>query len=211
MGGNRPRRRRLSTLADVLEEARRRGYLGPGPITRHIGHAESFAEVIDAPPGHGLDLGSGGGVPGLVLAARWPDTRWVLLDAGRRRAAFLDHATVELGLRQVTVVHGRAEVAGRDPALRGNFDVVCARSFGRPAVTAECASPFLAVGGRLVVSDPPRGDGERWPNDQLARLGLAVHGHPETAGAHFTVLAQHQACPEEFPRRPGVPVRRPLF
>src|SRR5690606_17211507 len=126
--------------------------------------------------GRVLDLGSGGGVPGLVLAVRRPDLDVVLLDAMSRRCTFLEAAAAELGLAgRVRVVCERAEVAARDPELRGTFDVVVARSFAAPPVTAECAAGFLRVGGRLLVSEPPDHTGEeRWPAAPLDELGLTV-------------------------------------
>jgi 16S rRNA (guanine527-N7)-methyltransferase len=158
-----------------------------------------------------VDLGAGGGVPGLALAVERPDVSWVLLDADAERVAFLDTAALELGLANVRTVHARAEDFGRDEQARGSYDAVCARSFGRPAVVAECAAPLLRVGGAVLVSDPPDGAGERWPADGLAALGLAVGRHVAGERGHFTVLVQGAPCPERFPRRPGMPERRPLF
>lgn len=161
-----------------------------------------------------MDLGSGGGLPGLVLATRWPDSHAVLVDSGTRRAAFLREAVTSLDLQdRVRVVLGRAEDLGRDPRWRGRFDAVVVRSFGPPAVVAECAAPFLKVGGLLVVSEPPgdvRTPLERWPAEHLAVLGLRpCHSHD--VGRHYQVLEQVTPCPDRFPRRVGVPAKRPLF
>ncbi len=150
-----------AALLDTLGEARRVGFLGPGDLAPQLEHALGFADALaalpDGPvPGRVVDLGSGGGLPGLVLATRWPEARLVLVEAGSRRAAFLTEAVTRLGLEsRVIVLRERAEVAGRDPGCRGRFDVVVSRSFGPPAVTAECAAPFLRVGGVLVASGPP--------------------------------------------------------
>ena len=89
--------------------------------------------------------------------------------------------------------------------------MVTARGFGPPAVTAECAAPLLAVRGRLVVSEPPEEDDRRWPTKALAELGLRPSGRLEQAFARFQVLRQEQLCPVTFPRRSGVPAKRPLF
>ena len=162
-------------------------------------------------PAHALDLGSGGGVPGLVLAERWPSTRFVLIDSERRRVNFLERAVTDLGWAdRVLVMHARAEDAGRDSTLRSSFDYVSARAFGPPAVVAECGAPFLNAGGLLVVSDPPTGAGDRWPASGLEQLGLRVVGE-HGGDAHATVLRQESLCPERFPRRPGIPTKRPLF
>jgi 16S rRNA (guanine527-N7)-methyltransferase len=111
---------------------------------------------------------------------------------------------------RVEVVHGRAEDVGRDPRRRQTADVVTARSFGPPAVTAECAAPLLRVGGRLLVSEPPDAT-DRWPESDLAALGL-VPGEPGAVhGFAFVQLVQGKPCPGRDPRRAGVPERSPLF
>ncbi len=95
-----------------------------------------------------------------------------------------------------------------DPSLRGQFDLVVARSFGKPAVTAECAAGFLHVGGFLVVSEPPDvTDETRWEPEGLAELGLEDSG--QQVGCQ--VMRAVSLCPERFPRRVGIPAKRPLF
>ena len=200
-------------LITVLTESRTLGLLGPGPVGAHIEHAEAFADGV-ATPTAVADLGSGGGVPALVLAAQcWPEASFTLIDAGKRRCAFLTDAVHDLGFDdRVQVRWQRAEEAGRDPALRGAFGVVTARGFGPPAVTAECGAPLLRVGGLLVVSEPPGGEPGRWPADGLGILGLVgvevERSTSEPAVAHFE---QVSACPERYPRRVGIPTKRPLF
>ncbi len=218
-------------MFDVLSEAREAGFLGPGPVETQLRHAEGFVAVARrlaleaevSPPLRIVDLGSGGGIPGLVVAAAWPETTLVLLEANGRRAGFLRRAVPRLGLEpRVTVLEARAEAAGRDPANRGAFDGVLARSFGRPAVVAECGAPFLKVGGWIVVSEPPAEDvreGEareltetpsRWPASALAEFGLEP-AQVVREGASYQVLRQIKPCPSRFPRRNGVPAKRPLF
>jgi 16S rRNA (guanine527-N7)-methyltransferase len=161
-----------------------------------------------------VDLGTGGGLPGLVLAVLGgPDRRWRLVDANRRRCAFLRGAVEDLGLAaRVEVVEDRAEVVGRQPEHRGRADVVVVRSFGAPAVVAECAAPLLAVGGRLLVSEPPDGTIlNRWPAEALAELGMSAAVLHEGGGAHLAAMTQLRPCPDRYPRRVGVPAKRPLF
>jgi len=140
----------------------------------------------------------------------------VLVEANGRRAAFLRSAARRLGIEQrVDVVQQRAEVCGRDPEMRNHFDGVTARSFGRPAVVAECAAPLLKVGGWLIVSEPPPEPGSpggpgRWPAAPLSELGLEPEGIFET-DYEYRVLRQVTPCPPRFPRRDGVPAKRPLF
>ena len=197
-------------LLAALERARTLGVLGPGPIDTHIAHAVGFVDALVSVPGGALvvDLGSGDGVPGLVVAEARPDLRMVLLDAMEKRTALLDDAVVAMAMAdRVRVVTGRAEILGRDDELRGTAAVVTARSFGPPAATAECAAPLLAIGGLLVVSEPPDGP-DRWPTVELAALGMEPNDI-EVPG--MMVLRQAALCPETYPRRNGLPAKRPLF
>ena len=165
-------------LLSALDRARRLGVLGPGPIDAHVAHAAGFLEALAtvAPGGLVIDLGSGGGVPGLMVAEARPDLQVVLLDAMEKRTALLHDAVIAMDIAdRVQVVTGRAEILGRDDELRGTATAVTARSFGPPAATAECAAPLLSVGGILVVSEPPEGP-DRWPVDELAALGLEPIG-----------------------------------
>lgn len=203
-------------LYTVLSESRKRGFLGRGDPQVHIRHALGFASAIGADVSV-VDLGSGGGVPGLPLLVYRPDIRMALLDSARRRIDFLRGALsalsdVDRGIEERSeVLWGRAEDLPRDGRNRGGFDVVVARSFGRPAVVAECARPFLRSRGRLIVSEPPVVDEQRWPSTPLASLGLRKSDSYRFDGSGFVVLEAVGDCPESLPRRTGVVHRRPAF
>jgi 16S rRNA (guanine527-N7)-methyltransferase len=204
-------------LLEVLRDAAARGLIGGPEIGAHVRQAEALAavveEVVGGPPATVLDLGSGGGLPGLVLAIRWDGTELTLLDGSTERCAFLEAAVGRLGLGdRVRVAAGRAEVLGHDSELRAQFGVVVARAFGPPAVVAECAAPFLWVGGRVVVSEPPGSDGSRWDAPEaLAQLGLEAESFRRHDAHGFEVVRAVRPCPPRFPRRVGVPAKRPLF
>lgn len=164
-----------TSVLGALAEARALGFLGPGPLAAHVASADAFAEALRPVAGRVLDLGSGGGVPGLLLADRFPDVAWTLLDQHRRRTSFLARVVAGLGwVGRVDVVRAAAEEAAHDPRFREQFAAVTARSFGPPAVTAEIASGFLAPGGRLLVAEPPAPDPSRWPTSGLTQLGLVL-------------------------------------
>ncbi len=206
---------RGDALSVVLEDARRLGFLGPDPVERHIAHAEAWSELIEADqaPGSFLDLGSGGGIPGLVLALRWADSEAVLLDSQLRRTAWLRTAAGRLGVGdRVSVAEGRAETLGHDVALRERFPLVVARSFGAPAMTAELGSAFVSPGGVLSVSEPPGPYSDRrWPEDPLELLGLRNPRQVVREGASFVILQKHSALREEFPRRQNRLLRDPVW
>jgi len=199
----------------ILEEAQRHGVIGKAPLASHIDQARGFLSFVeDGLPSNArlLDLGSGGGLPGLVIADGWPKLHVTLLDGRSSRAESLALALDDLGWRdRITVIGQRAEEAGRDPRHRASYDLVVARGFGPPAVAAECAAPFLKVGGLFVVSDPPGGgESERWPAQGCAVLGLEVL-KSQVSPWSLTALRQRELCDERYPRRTGVPLKRPLF
>jgi 16S rRNA (guanine527-N7)-methyltransferase len=201
-------------LRAVLEESRALGFLGPGPVEAHVEGARALADVVGMPDGRVLDLGSGGGVPGLVLALEWAGAEITLLDASARRTAFLRAAAGRLGLdKRVDVVVGRAEDLARSPELRERFSLVVARGFGVPAVTAECGVGFLVLGGLLAVTEPPpahRGPA-RWPAPGLERLGLSPAVIETRATTGVAKMRRVGALDRRYPRRSGIPAKRPLW
>jgi 16S rRNA (guanine527-N7)-methyltransferase len=187
-------------LLTALDEGRQRGFLGPDQEPDAVArHAAGYAPAVEG-AGRIVDLGSGGGVPGLVLAVVLPAARLTLVDAGRSRTDWLHRLVRRLRLDdRVDVVTARAEELGHDPAWRERHDAVVARSFAPPLVTAECATALLRLGGRLVVSEPPpdlRSD-ERWPADALAELGLERVSWADPA---YAVLQKRAPCPPDVPR-----------
>jgi len=202
-------------LPRALEESRARGFLGPQPIEPQIAHAEGFALCWEAirstPPASLLDLGSGGGLPGLVLLERW-GCHEVFLDSMEKRSNFLKEALELPGAPgSGQVVTARAEDAARWPEFDEKFDLVTSRSFGPPAVTAECAVRFLKVGGVLIVSEPPaERTEERWNTAGLALLGLVAQGRSRY-GTAYEVLIKESPTAREYPRASGTPKKKPLF
>jgi 16S rRNA (guanine527-N7)-methyltransferase len=197
----------LAAIGPTLEEARRLGLLGPGPADVHIRHAWRLVPALPH-AGVAVDLGSGAGVPGLVLAVAVPGLAWVLIEAQERRGRWLVEAARRLGVDgRVTVLRERAEETARG-TRRGTADVVTARSFGPPAVTAEVGAPLLRPKAELWVSEPPRPVPDRWPPAHLEELGLAPLPAAIDGWAGFRLDG---ACPERYPRRVGIPTKRPLW
>ena len=205
-------------VRDALEVSRTFGFLGPGPVADHLRHAEGFVQAIQRAEAELLgtsirrcaDLGTGGGVPGLVLLHRFPETHWVFIDSLEKRMAVVQELLDELGFGFRCVLRvGRAEELARAPDLRATFDLVVARGFAGPGVTAECAAPLLKPGGVLIVSEPPIAN-ERWKPEGLKQLGMRELFRLDVPYRFFCAL-QEVPCPDRFPRRVGIPSKRPLF
>jgi 16S rRNA (guanine527-N7)-methyltransferase len=195
-----------ATLVAVLAEASRLGHLGGDSVQAHVEHGRRFLAAIPTDTRRVLDLGSGGGIPGLVLAVERPEWEVVLLDRREQRTDYLRRAVGRLGIDNVEVVTGEASAVAFHVEHRGRYDAVVARSFGPPAATAEAAAGFLRLGGVLVVSEPPESDDRRWPAEGLATLGLTVDPDPIIDGLRR--LRAVTACPTDYPRRL---LRPPLF
>jgi 16S rRNA (guanine527-N7)-methyltransferase len=212
-------RRRVSPRVHLaLGHSAEQGFLGSMPLAEQIDHALGFVfaaeSSLDRQPNSALDLGTGGGIPGLVLLSCWPDCPIVLLDANERRTEFLMAETADWERNgELQVVRDRAEQIARLEGFRHQFDLVTSRSFGTPAVTAECAAPLLAVGGLLIVSEPPESTAaERWPTDGLARIGLTRSNQVRFDNRFgYQVLVKLELTQDRYPRRVGVPAKRPLF
>lgn len=171
-------------LLVVLQGLRERGALGEASLPGAVRHADAFLAAMPPSTRRVIDLGSGGGLPGLVLAVRLPHVEFVLTDRRERRMDLLRMACLRLGIDdRVLVITGDVVRLGKMPELSGTFDVVTARALGEPAFAARCARPFLSPGGVVIVSEPPdlsrcAADDprvlERWPAAMLFALGLTL-------------------------------------
>lgn len=149
-------------LIDALGEARRIGMLGPRPVDEVIEHSLGFVAALPTTAREVIDLGSGGGDPGLVIAITRPDLRITLVDRRSKRTDFLVRMVGRLGLGDQVEVW-EADVADLPQTHPGRtWDVVTCRGFGSPEYTARLAIPLMSTTGRLLVSEPPASDGSRW-------------------------------------------------
>ena len=191
----------------------------PEEVARlHLLDALAALPLLDAAQAAtAVDLGSGGGVPGIPLALARPEMRWVLVDSVRKKAAVLQSMVDELGMANVTVLAERAELLGRHPDHREGYDLVAARACAPLPVLSELALPLLRVGGTLLAWKGPLTEADeemRRGHAAIGQLGggqLAVRPSLPALGGHtFVVVPKTGATPARFPRRPGEPARRPL-
>ena len=189
-------------------------------LTRH--YLDSLTARLALSPemiegGRFIDIGSGAGLPGVPLKIAFPGLRATLVEATGKKAAFLEHLVGRLELQGVEVRTGRAETLGHQAGLREGFDFVVARAVSGMAALAELTLPFCRLGGR-VVAYKTRGaaadirgaamaisamGGELIEVIEVALTGLADD-------RTLVVLGKVSDTPERYPRRPGVPARRPL-
>ncbi len=208
----------VALLLDANERLNLTRIVEPEAVARlHLLDAVAALPLLDAmAPRRGVDLGSGGGVPGLLLAIARPDVSWTLVDSVRKKADAMASFADALGLRNVSVVPERAEVLGRDPNHRERHDLVTARGCAGLPVLAEYALPLLRIGGTLVAWKGERAEDEmRLGRAASAQLGggepRVVSSGVASLGDHrFVVLTKLLPTPDRFPRRPGVPGRQPL-
>lgn len=203
-------------LLAVLAEAQGAGFLGKAALDDHVDNGLGFASAIRATGGSTCaDLGSGGGVPALVIARALPTISITCVDRGTRRCEFLEEAVLALGLEErVSVIEGDAEDVARLPDHDAAYDIVTARSFGPPAVTAEAGARLLMAGGNLLVSEPPTPEGgARWDApDALGELGLSYAGLFDAGDVRIAMLSRRDVpLDDRFPRRSATVRKRPLF
>ncbi len=161
------------SLEDVLATAQRLGTLGALPIPDVIAHSRQFVDALVGVTGAVMDIGTGAGVPGLIIAVDRPDLALVLTDRREARMDALARGVTAMGIRdRVKVLTADVAVLCQNPAHVGTYDAVVCRGFASPEVTATLARPLLKNGGTLIVSEPPTFDPSRWPADLLNRLGF---------------------------------------
>jgi 16S rRNA (guanine527-N7)-methyltransferase len=162
-------------LRRLLGEIQRRGAIGPVDLDDAIHHAADFVLALPDGPLSVIDLGSGGGLPGLVIAARRPDVALLLVERRAKRADLLRYAVRALGVADHVVVT-ETDAARLGSTLTGPADVVTARSFGAPQVLMPIAASLVRSGGMLVVSEPPDRQ-SRWDVAELLTWGFDELDH----------------------------------
>jgi len=198
-------------LMDALERPHRLGTIG-GDLEEQLAHCASFSSVLAHVATRreihrGVDLGTGGGLPGVALAAYWPQIAWTLVDMRTGRADEVERTILRLGFGDRVEVRGvEAQNLGHESNYRETFDVAVARSFGPPSLTAECAAGLVRVGGAFIVSEPPESeesDDSRWNSAGLSALGFNGPEHVRNELFRFVVFEKQTPTPRMIPRLPA--------
>jgi 16S rRNA (guanine527-N7)-methyltransferase len=167
-----------------------------------------------------IDVGSGGGLPGMVWAICRPDLQVTLLDSVGKKCRAMEEAAAELGLANVSVVWSRCEQHAAEKRARESYVFAAARALAHAGVLAEYLSPLVSRGGRLAAFKGPKGEeelrevGDRWGALGLSRPrtipydpGVRRPGEaPDDArrSYSFVVWEKDGLCPRTYPRRPGL-------
>ncbi len=164
-----------------------------------------------------IDVGTGAGFPGLVLALAEKDLKVTLLDSQRKRLTFLEEVAKQTGAENVKIVHARAEDGARMPELREKFDIAAARAVASLPVLCELLLPYVRIGGKALCW---KGPGLREEMEQGRRAAFLLGG--KTGEPVFCPVKgrewEHRILPVEkknktpgiYPRRAGTPKARPL-
>ncbi len=164
-----------------------------------------------------VDIGSGGGLPGIPLAIAFPQFKFTLVEATGKKARFLQETAEALGLTNVTVANERAEIVGQDKTHRGQYDIAVCRAIGPMVELLEYSMPLLKIGGLLLAMKGPKAEEElELAGDAMVVLGAGeikvFDAYPEGNEQNTVVvcIAKEGDTPKQYPRMPGVPRQQPL-
>lgn len=185
-------------------------------VTKHFLDSVSAQEFIKEGASV-IDVGCGAGFPGLPLKLVRDDIKLTLLDSLDKRLKFLAHIINETGVKNVTLLHSRAEDGGRNKETREKFDVAVSRAVANMSVLLEYCLPFVKAGGRFIALKGPAVDEEL----EDAKKAMEVLGGklvevkktniPYTDLSHNIVIVEKvKGCPKEYPRKAGTPSKKPI-
>ena len=186
-------------------------------IAKHFLDSLSIMRAVTHLPPRVIDVGTGAGFPGVVLKIIQPDIHLTLVDSVGKKTAFLQQLVDTLGMKNVTILHARAEEVGRDWMHRGKYGLAVARALAPMPVLAEYLLPLVKIGGLMVAQKGTN------PADEIASaknafgvLGgdfiqsLAVNIPNLDAARHLVLVRKIKHSPKQYPRKAGTPAKKPI-
>ena len=201
----------LTTVTD-WEQVQKRHFLDSLSLARAVP-----SESIEA--GRFVDVGAGAGFPGLPVKIAFPNARGVLVEATARKVEFLKSVIATLRLDGLEARHGRAETLAREEGMRGRFDLAFARAVAPMPTLAELTLPFCRVGGLAALHKTSTASAEiESAGEAICIMGgrireiIEIEAAWEGVTSHKTIILieKTQDTPAKYPRRPGIPSKRPL-
>lgn len=186
-------------------------------LVKHFLDSLSLLTVFPREEAALLDIGTGPGFPGLPLKIARPQWRVTLIEATNKKVTFLRHMVETLSLKNVEIIHGRAEELGHKPGYRSTFDLVTARAVAALPVLLEYCAPYCRVNGTIIL--PKKGDME----EEIAQgkraggqIGTVLEADTSVDlpglddGRRLLIWRQRKPCPEQYPRSGAAMAKRPL-
>jgi 16S rRNA (guanine527-N7)-methyltransferase len=185
-------------------------------IYKHVEDSLQLNQYIDISGQELVDIGSGAGFPGLILAISKPSCQVTLVESDRKKALFLNIAADELQLPNVLVAVERAEILGHKEGFREHYQLCTSRAVAALNILLELALPLLQTGGRAILWK-----GRNYQQEIKAAQNALNTLNGVVVGTHYYTLTQERdrvllvvektmPAPEKYPRRPGIPAKRPL-
>ncbi len=163
------------------------------------------------------DLGTGAGFPGIPMAIAYPNIQFTLIDSLNKRVKFLEEVVAKLGLTNVSLIHARAEEAGRNKLYREQFDLVVSRAVANISTLSEYCLPLVAVGGKFISFKSGDIDKEiSESGSAIQKLGGKINKPvfftlPDTdIKRSFIIIDKEKNTPKAYPRKAGTPSKEPL-
>jgi 16S rRNA (guanine527-N7)-methyltransferase len=189
---------RINLTAVLREEAE----------TKHVDEVRALLDAC-SPPAEArcVDVGAGGGVPGVPMSILRPDLRVTLIESDQRKCAFLTHVAGLLGLRNLAVECARVEDVARRDGMRESFDVAVSRALAPPPTMCEWTLPLVRIGGTVATL---LGDAQHAAQECAHASQILGGDTPRAAAGDVLLIAKRVATPDAYPRRADVPLRKPL-